>query len=97
MTLDPDAWSMLCKIDGDRSVAELARDCGYTLFEAGHVIVSLVRAGLVDIEEDLDSEPDDDSPRSRVQRRTEEFPGPVSGRRQGCRSAWAATSTGTAS
>jgi hypothetical protein len=53
-TLDPDAWSMLCKIDGDRSVADLARDCGYTLFEAGHVIVSLVHAGLVDIEEDID-------------------------------------------
>jgi hypothetical protein len=53
-TLDPDAWSMLCKIDGERSVADLARDCGYTLFEAGHVIVSLVHAGLVDIEEDID-------------------------------------------
>jgi hypothetical protein len=52
--LDPEAWSMLCKIDGERSVADLARDCGYTLFEAGHVIVSLVRAGLVDIEEDID-------------------------------------------
>jgi hypothetical protein len=52
--LDPEAWSMLCKIDGERSVADLARDCGYTLFEAGHVIVSLVHAGLVDIEEDVD-------------------------------------------
>ena len=48
--LDPDAWSMLCKIDGERSLAELARDCGYTLFEAGQVLVSLVNAGLVDIE-----------------------------------------------
>src|SRR3954451_18322998 len=53
-TLDADAWSMLCKIDGERSVAELARDCGYTLFEAGQVLVTLVKAGLVDIEEDLD-------------------------------------------
>jgi hypothetical protein len=53
-TLDNDAWSMLCKIDGERSVADLARDCGYTLFEAGHVIVQLVQAGLVDIDEDLD-------------------------------------------
>jgi hypothetical protein len=50
-TLDADAWSMLCKIDGERSVAELARDCGYTLFEAGRILVSLVGAGLVDIEE----------------------------------------------
>ncbi|HET7530869.1 MAG TPA: DUF4388 domain-containing protein, partial [Mycobacteriales bacterium] len=53
-TLDPDAWSMLCKIDGERSVAELARDCGYTLFEAGQILVTLVSAGLVDIEEDVE-------------------------------------------
>src|SRR3954452_7080281 len=52
-----DAWSMLCKIDGERSVAELARDCGYTLFEAGHVLVTLVQAGLVDIEEDVEIAP----------------------------------------
>src|SRR5438309_1341259 len=48
---------MLCKIDGERSVAELARDCGYTLFEAGQVLVTLVKAGLVDIEEDLEVVP----------------------------------------
>jgi hypothetical protein len=53
-TLDADAWSLLCKIDGERSVAELARDCGYTMFEAGQVLVSLVQAGLVDIEEDVE-------------------------------------------
>src|SRR3954454_10228456 len=52
--LDADAWSMLCKIDGERSAAELARDCGYTLFEAGQGLVTLVKAGLVDIEEDVD-------------------------------------------
>jgi hypothetical protein len=44
-TLDNDAWSMLCKIDGQRTVSELARDCGYTLFEAGHVIVGRHRRG----------------------------------------------------
>ncbi|HEX3706138.1 MAG TPA: DUF4388 domain-containing protein, partial [Mycobacteriales bacterium] len=51
-TLDSDAWSMLCKIDGVRSVAALATDCGYTLFEAGQVLVTLVDAGLVDITDD---------------------------------------------
>jgi hypothetical protein len=55
--LDTDAWSMLCKIDGERSLAELARDCGYTHFEAGQILVALVNAGLVDIDEDLDVEP----------------------------------------
>jgi hypothetical protein len=62
-TLDADAWSMLCKIDGERSVAELARDCGYTLFEAGQVLVALVQAGLVDIDEDVDVVAFDPAPR----------------------------------
>ncbi len=57
-TLNPDAWSMLCKIDGERTIAELARDCGYTMFEAGLVLVALVNAGLVDIDEDVESAPD---------------------------------------
>jgi Domain of unknown function (DUF4388) len=53
ITLDPDTWSLLCKIDGERSIAELARECGFTLFEAGNVVRALVEAGLVDVEEDL--------------------------------------------
>jgi hypothetical protein len=55
-TLDSDAWSMLCKIDGVRSVTELANDCGYTLFEAGQVLVTLVDAGLVDISDEVDDD-----------------------------------------
>jgi hypothetical protein len=58
-TLDSDAWSMLCKIDGVRSVAELANDCGYTMFEAGQVLVTLVDAGLVDINDDLEYDAED--------------------------------------
>jgi hypothetical protein len=57
-TLNPDAWSMLCKIDGERTVAELARDCGYTMFEAGLVLVALVNAGLVDIEDAVEPAPE---------------------------------------
>lgn len=59
ITLDPDTWSLLCKIDGERSIADLARECGFTLFEAGAVVRALVEAGLVDVEEDLG--PDDDT------------------------------------
>src|SRR4051794_1680848 len=59
-TLNPDAWSMLCKIDGERTIAELANDCGYTMFEAGLVLVALVNAGLVDIYEDVDLAPVDE-------------------------------------
>ncbi|HVX68578.1 MAG TPA: DUF4388 domain-containing protein [Mycobacteriales bacterium] len=57
-TLDSDAWSMLCKIDGIRTVADLAADCGYTLFEAGQVLVALVDAGLVDISDDEEDDED---------------------------------------
>ncbi|MBC7678648.1 MAG: DUF4388 domain-containing protein, partial [Pseudorhodobacter sp.] len=49
--IDPEAWSLLCKVDGERTLAELARECGFTLFEAGQVIHSLVAAGLLDVEE----------------------------------------------
>ena len=34
ITLDSDTWSLLCKIDGERSIADLARECGFTLFES---------------------------------------------------------------
>src|SRR4051812_14298643 len=51
MAIDPDAWSLLCKVDGVRSLSELARECGFTLFEAGQVVYSLVRSGLLEVEE----------------------------------------------
>ncbi|MCL6538292.1 MAG: DUF4388 domain-containing protein, partial [Acidothermus sp.] len=60
VTLDPDTWSLLCKIDGERTVADLARECGFTLLEAGSIIRNLVQAGLVDVEEELS--PEDDAP-----------------------------------
>ncbi len=53
ITLDSDTWSLLCKIDGERSIADLARECGFTMFEAGAVVRVLVEAGLVDVEEDI--------------------------------------------
>ena len=53
MAIDPDAWSLLCKVDGVRSVSELAKECGFTLFEAGQVVYSLVRTGLLEVEETL--------------------------------------------
>jgi hypothetical protein len=58
LMLDPDAWSLLCKIDGERTVGELARECGYTLYEIGRILVTLVTAGLVDVEVDINPEAD---------------------------------------
>ncbi|HEX7107233.1 MAG TPA: DUF4388 domain-containing protein, partial [Acidothermaceae bacterium] len=66
ITLDPDTWSLLCKIDGERTIAELARECGFTLFEAGNVVRVLVEAGLVDVEEDLGPDADAAPPVSIV-------------------------------
>lgn len=51
MAIDPEAWSLLCKVDGARTLAGLAVECGFTLYEAGRVVHSLVRSGLLDVEE----------------------------------------------
>ncbi|MDQ1680165.1 MAG: hypothetical protein QOI42_1024 [Frankiaceae bacterium] len=54
--LDADSWALLCKVDNERTIAELARECGFTLFEAGQVVYALVRACLVDVEEELSTD-----------------------------------------
>jgi hypothetical protein len=51
MAIDPEAWSLLCKVDGERTLSELALECGFTLFEAGRVVHTLVRSGLLEVEE----------------------------------------------
>jgi hypothetical protein len=43
-------WALLCKVDGNRDIADLAAECGFTVFEAAHVVRSLIDAGLVDVE-----------------------------------------------
>jgi len=48
--LGPYDWSLLCKVDGNRTVADLADDCGFTVHEAGMVVVGLLEAGLVEID-----------------------------------------------
>ena len=63
-SIDADAWALLCKVDGVRGIGALARDCGFTLYEAGRVVHALVVAGLLEVE---DSESVDlDSPRDLV-------------------------------
>ncbi len=53
MAIDPEAWSLLCKVDGVRSITDLAHECGFTLFEAGTVVYDLVRSGLLEVAEVL--------------------------------------------
>jgi hypothetical protein len=59
--LGPNDWALLCKVDGVRTIAALAADCGFTLFEAGSVIVHLLEAGLVEVplDDDVEDDPDD--------------------------------------
>ena len=49
--IDAEAWSLLCKVDGVRTLSQLAGECGFTLFEAGQVVHTLVAAGLLDVDE----------------------------------------------
>ena len=64
VALGPNEWALLCKVDSTRSVAELAAECGFTLFEAGQVVMRLVEAGLVAVQrqpvEVAEVEPADD-------------------------------------
>ncbi len=56
MTLDQDQWALLCKVDSERTISQLARDCGFTSFEAAQVVVSLVAGGLLEVEEPLNDD-----------------------------------------
>lgn len=49
LAIDPDAWSLLCKVNSLPTVAELARDGGFTLCEVAGVVSTLVTAGLVGV------------------------------------------------
>jgi hypothetical protein len=55
--LPVDASALLGKVDGERSVSDLARECGFTLYEATHLVVDLVRRGLVEVTETMLPEP----------------------------------------
>ncbi len=45
--LGPHEWAVLCKVDGNRTLIELADECGFTLFETARLIADLTEAGLV--------------------------------------------------
>jgi hypothetical protein len=56
VVLGPYDWALLCKVDGTRTIADLADDCGFTVFEAGMVVVGLLDAGLVEIDNHVEDE-----------------------------------------
>ena len=79
LAIDQDEWALLCKVDGERSIHQLARDCGFTDFEAGQIVSSLVVTGLLEIEAGADNDADLDeapiSPRSAAERLMAAFSG----------------------
>ncbi|MGE3813492.1 MAG: DUF4388 domain-containing protein, partial [Candidatus Nanopelagicales bacterium] len=50
VVLGPYDWALLCKVDGVRTIADLGDECGFTVYEAGMVVVGLLEAGLVEID-----------------------------------------------
>lgn len=50
LVISANAWLLLCKVDGIRSVAELASECGLTRHEANQVVMFLVRTGLLAVD-----------------------------------------------
>jgi hypothetical protein len=52
ISLKPAEWNLLLKVDGTRSVAELARELGRTDFEVARIIYGLFSAGLLEVASD---------------------------------------------
>jgi hypothetical protein len=57
VAMDPDAFVLLCTVDGTRSVTELAVASGFTLLDAGRLTAQLIGAGLVQVARDLSKPP----------------------------------------
>lgn len=52
LSLTPDEWSMLTRINGSASIAEIAEDAGYGQLEAARIIYGLLSAGVVHVVDD---------------------------------------------
>ena len=49
--LGPYDWALLCRVDGNRDLTELARVCGFTVVEAAQVVADLTMTGLLALPE----------------------------------------------
>lgn len=68
LSLTPDEWSMLTRIDGTSSVRDIAEESGYGEFEAARIIYGLLTTGVVSLLGRDDEEP---GPHSQVDDLTE--------------------------
>jgi hypothetical protein len=56
VSLDREGYTMLCAVDGVRTIAELGEAVGYTLLDAGRAVAALIDAGLVQVTRTADDE-----------------------------------------
>ncbi len=56
LSLTPDEWSMLTRIDGVSTVREIACDAGYSEFGAARIIYGLLTAGVVRVVDEDDAD-----------------------------------------
>lgn len=49
MTLRPEEWALLCRVDGRRTLASIANQAGFTILEAASILQGLVAAELVSV------------------------------------------------
>jgi hypothetical protein len=68
LSLTPDEWSMLTRIDGGSSIREIAEESGYGEFDAARIIYGLLTAGVVTLleDEDEDDEPEAHEPEAHA-------------------------------
>ncbi|GAB4273414.1 MAG: hypothetical protein Kow0056_00390 [Coriobacteriia bacterium] len=52
ISLKPTEWHLLLKVDGTRTVAELAKETGRTDFEVARILYGLFSAGLIEVASD---------------------------------------------
>jgi hypothetical protein len=50
LTLRPEEWAVLCRVDGRRGLASIASQAGFTTLEAASILQGLLAAGLVHVE-----------------------------------------------
>ena len=63
INLNTSEWMILSKIDGQRSVKQIAADCNLSVFDVAKILYGLVAAGLIGLKEPTGSHPRPVAPR----------------------------------
>ncbi|QBI20249.1 DUF4388 domain-containing protein [Egibacter rhizosphaerae] len=66
LALTPDEWSLLTRIDGSATVAEIAEEAGYGQVETARIVYGLVTAGVVQVVDRGDADTQAGAPGERA-------------------------------